>query len=123
MKTLVLVRGLPGSGKSTLASYLKDFEHFENDQYFEADGVYTYDPSKAGDAAKDCFDRVVKAMERGVDIVVSNVFATYWEYKYYVRAAQEHGYRVQKVFCQDEFGSVHDVPEERMASMKNKFIL
>ena len=121
MKRLILIRGVPGSGKTTLARML-GWEHFENDQYFERpDGTYAYDPSEVRAAAESCMARTLEAMGRGVDIVVANTFSRSWEYIPYHEAAAAHGYSVQMVVCQGDFGSIHDIPTERMERFRRDF--
>jgi len=122
-KELFLLRGLPGSGKSTLAKSL-DGIHIEADQYFMEDGVYKFDGSKIKLAHNWCRLRTEHQMEDGIEkIVVSNTFTQEWEMQSYFDMANEYGYKVFSIIVENRHGSqsVHDVPEETLIKMKNRF--
>lgn len=122
MTTLILIRGIPGSGKSTLAKLLAGYEHYENDQFFEQpDGSYAYDPSQVKAAAALCLARTADALSRGANVVVSNTFSRSWEYAPYHALAAQYGIPVQMVVCQGDFGSIHDIPPDRMARFREEF--
>lgn len=128
MKELFLLRGLPGSGKSTLAKSLGGI-HIEADQYFMADGVYTFDGSKIKLAHNYCQSQTQAWMgtngeQVNVDrIVVSNTFTQEWEMNPYYEMAERFGYTVFSLVVENRHGGInnHSVPEEALTRMKNRF--
>jgi predicted kinase len=128
MKTLYIVRGLPGSGKSTFAKTLGG-THFETDNFFMVDGEYKFDGSKIKEAHNWCQNSVNSAMilnnTAGLNetIVVSNTFTQEWEMKPYFDMAETYGYKVFSIIVENRHGGInqHNVPEEVLNSMKNRF--
>lgn len=123
-KVLYIVRGIPGSGKSTFAKQLTS-NVFEADQYFlDINGNYNFDFTKIKDAHKDCQDNVKSAMQSSISkIAVSNTFTQEWEMKVYFDLAKEFGYKVFTIIVENRHGgtNVHNVPEDKVESMKNRF--
>lgn len=117
MKTLFIIRGIPGSGKSTLARHLAG-QHLEADMYFVKDGKYQFDPSKLKEAHAWCRQAVRELMEAGEPTVaVANTFTQLWEMQDYRDLAEEYGYGVFAITCENEFGNVHGVPPDKVAAM------
>jgi len=132
MRTLILLRGLPGSGKSTFANYMFSNNIFEADQYFyDEDRNYNFDASKLYEAHKWCQLRVEHAMEDNLEsngmyfseIVVSNTSTTEKELEPYLKLAKKYDYQVVSLIVENRHGnkSVHNVPEETLLRMKNRF--
>lgn len=127
MNKLIIVRGLPGSGKSTLARELlklgKATAHYEADMFFMIDGKYQFNPAKIKYAHEWCFEAVRHALlTNGENVVVSNTFTQRWEAEKYIQLAKENGIPFQIVTCVGEFGSIHNVPEEAMQKMRERFV-
>lgn len=126
-KILYCVRGVAGSGKSTFAKTL-GCPVYEADQYFidEESGEYKFEPSKIKLAHKWCQLRVEHNMEDGIEkIAVSNTFTQEWEMEPYFEMAKRHGYKVFSLIVENRHGgtNVHEVPEEKVEQMKNRFEL
>jgi predicted kinase len=132
MKTLILLRGLPGSGKSTFANYMFSNNIFEADQYFyDEEGNYNFDASKLHDAHKSCQSRVEQAMGENIlsngkwysEIVLSNTSTTEKELEPYLELAKKYDYQVVSLIVENRHGnkSIHNVPEETLLRMKNRF--
>ncbi len=128
-KMLFLVRGLPGSGKSTLAKTLSPIV-VEADQYFvDGNGNYNFDGSKIKLAHEYCISQTGAWMSTNVDqvnnsrIAVSNTFTQEWELKPYYDLAIKYGYYVTCIVVENRHGntSVHNVPEEKVEQMRNRF--
>jgi len=123
-KVLYIVRGIPGSGKSTFAKQLTS-NVFEADQYFlDGEGNYNFDFTKIKDAHKDCQDNVRSAMQSSISkIAVSNTFTQEWEMEIYFKLAKEFGYKVFTLVVENRHGgtNVHNVPEDKVELMKNRF--
>lgn len=123
-KVLYIVRGVPGSGKSTFAKQLTS-NVFEADQYFlDENGDYKFDFTKIKDAHADCQSNVESAMLSSISkIAVSNTFTQEWEMQHYLDLAKKYGYLVFTVIVENRHGgtNVHDVPENIIDSMKNRF--
>jgi predicted kinase len=125
MKELFLLRGLPGSGKSTLAKSLGG-EHFEADMYFVRDGEYKFDANKLSNAHKWCKVSVEECMNLGYNrVIVSNTFTQEWEMKPYYELAEKYGYKVFSLVVENRHGGIneHNVPEETLSKMENRFQL
>ena len=131
-KILTLVRGLPGSGKSTFANFIwNDYAICEADKFFyDKEGNYNFDATKLRQAHEWCRNQVETRMKDNQnnpqfypEIVVSNTFTTEWEMDYYFTMAKLKGYIVHSVIVENRHGSknIHNVPEEKLEQMKNRF--
>ena len=123
MYTLYLIRGLPGSGKSTLGKLLAGSHSFEADDYFMDEGVYTFEPSKLPDAHALCKLHVFASMKKMIpEIAVCNTFSEQWEVDPYLEMLNEHPvYTAHVIECQNDFGSLHGVPDEAYKAMKDRW--
>ena len=128
-KILYIVRGIPGSGKSTFAKTLGG-THIEADQYFvDVDGNYNFDGGKIKLAHEYCRAQTEAWMRTdgtqvNVDrIVVSNTFTQEWEIKPYFELAKVYGYKVFTIIVENRHGgkNVHEVPEDKIQMMKDRF--
>ena len=124
MSELILIRGLPGSGKSTLAlnRFCRNGYYLvEADMYFYNKGEYKFDPKKLYQAHKWCQERTDLTLGLDYNVVVSNTFTTKKELRPYFTIAKKYGIIPIVILCQDNFGSVHNVPEETMEKMRKRF--
>lgn len=128
MQTLYIIRGLPGAGKSTFANVLAGATkayNFEADRYLINDaGEYDWNPDRVRQAHIQCQRGVLHIMRYyNNDIVLSNTSTTEKEMKPYLDMAAEHGYQVVILIVENRHGgnSVHDVPEETIQRMQNRF--
>lgn len=129
---LILLRGLPGCGKTTLGEVIM-FLPGSNDQnnvisaddfFLDKNGVYNFDPKKLKEAHNDCLLRCVERMKNQLaKIVVANTFTQEWEMDKYFEVANRYNYRVHTVIVENRHKSknVHDVPEDKVEVMKNRF--
>lgn len=122
---LIIIRGLPGSGKSTLAKRLtaqSSAIHLEADMYFiTKDGTYEFDMTKLHLAHKWCIQTAIIMMNNGRDVIVSNTFTKYSEMRPYIDHAREVGAYVSVLRMSNQYGSIHDVPDEVMTKMAERF--
>lgn len=120
---LVLIRGLPGSGKSTIArQYFNDCIHLEADMYFiSPQGVYLFDGTKIRYAHSWCFDTTKILLNNNKSVVVSNTFTTKKEIAPYIEYAKENNIPYIVFRTNHTYGSIHEVPEEAINRMKNRF--
>jgi tRNA uridine 5-carbamoylmethylation protein Kti12 len=128
MQELVIIRGLPGSGKSTLARELTNklvygerSIHLESDMYFMRDNEYKFEAERLHSAHQWCFDRVKVLLKLEWKVVVSNTFTTIKELKPYFELSKELGIVPRIIICNNNYGSIHNVPEETLGKMKNRF--
>lgn len=112
---LTLVRGLPGSGKTELGKklatagmYSKTVIHVEADQFMvDESGQYKFQPDKVKTVNVECIAQAEKFLRMGYDVVVTNVFAQYWEVKPYYDVAAELGIKTILITMQAQFHSEH----------------
>lgn len=124
MQTLTLIRGLPGSGKSTLAEAMADQAntiHFEADMFFMVSGKYAFDKTKLHQAHQWCFTKAGEYLYHAMNVVVSNTFTTQKECQPYIDLAKRMGVHLQIITVQGDYGSIHDVPDETIQKMKQRF--
>ena len=57
----------------------------------------------------------------GRDCVVSNTFTQYWEIEPYLAAARRSNSEVSIHVCKGSYGSTHDVPEDKIEVMKDRW--
>lgn len=121
---LYIITGVPGAGKSTLAkSMIADGladEHFEADMWMVKDNEYCFMPSKLGYCHKLCQGHVEVALQDGYNVIVSNTTLTIREAKPYIEIAQKLGAEIEIIHLTTKFGSIHNVPEEKMEQMEKK---
>lgn len=125
---LILIRGLPGSGKSTLAKTLLKtlnfnfWRHYEADLYFYNErNEYAFDKTKLHEAHKWCLERTDNALFNYYPTIVSNTFTTKKELAPYFRLAKKYDITPTVILCQNQFNSIHNVPEEILLKMKERF--
>jgi predicted kinase len=130
-KDLILLRGLPGSGKTTLAEVILftpnnvSIDVLSADNFFtDENGYYNFDSTKLKEAHSDCELKCAEKMKMGVSrIAVANTFTEDWEMESYYQMADRYGYRVHSVIVENrhEGKNVHNVPDNEIESMKNRF--
>lgn len=132
MKRLIILRGLPGSGKTTFATFLK--RSIQGSKEVCADDCWDYDytdPNTPGftksgieKAHTKCFETVEEYMNEKVEcIILHNTNTTEKEMYKYIQLANENNYQVVSLVVENrhESKSVHNVPEETLERMKNRF--
>jgi len=113
-----------GSGKSHTArklGFLERITHFEADMFFNDNGKYNFNINKLSEAHWWCQDQVAHALSCGASVCVSNTFTTIREMKPYFEMAKKYGLIPNVITCQSKFGNIHDVPEETLKKMENRF--
>ena len=122
---LYLVRGLPGSGKSSFVKHQLHalVNHYEADMYFVDPSTreYKFDFDKLFQAHKWCQDKTQYSLSGGFDTWVSNTFTTKKELRPYFEIAKETDSALVCMTMHGSFKSIHDVPEEAMTRMRNRF--
>lgn len=133
-QTLILIRGLPGSGKSTLATLICEgtlqdvfdeeppyHRQHEADDYFLVKGEYKFEAAKLKEAHETCRLLTRETLRQGHSAVVSNTFTQLWEMQPYFDMAKEFNIPVQVIECKGNFGSIHNVPEEKLEQMRQRW--
>lgn len=123
MSKLTLIRGIPGSGKSTLAKCLPHTRHLEADMFFlDDEGNYNFNPRLLKGAHVWCQLETADALKvKDCQVIVSNTFTQLWEIEPYINLALEHNVRVQIVTCTGKYKSIHNVPEEAIQRLTERF--
>ncbi|PWI34112.1 AAA family ATPase [Vibrio albus] len=118
---LILIRGIPGSGKTTLAKQM-DAELVEADMFFiDKNGEYMFAQERLRDAHLWCQLETKRLLYAGYSVVVANTFIKRWEIKFYAKLADKMGIPVDIIEATGNYASIHDVPEEKIRSMKAQF--
>lgn len=123
MRRIILFRGLPGSGKSTLSASLCE-DVWSADMYFERTGEYLFDREKLFEAHQWCQAHTEKSMIDDVSIIgVANTFTQEFEMQSYFKLAEKYNYQISSVIVENrhEGQNIHDVPEETINKMRERF--
>ncbi len=126
--SLILLRGLPGSGKSTVAAVLSEGKYpvLSIDSYFTdpQTGKYNFEFDKNHLAYKNCEQQTLEQIKAGAyKIFVDNTFTLEWEMEPYFKMAAENSYRLFVLTVENRHGSanVHEIPEEQLRKMAEKY--
>ena len=124
-KYLIIVRGIPGSGKNTFATQLApDSNICTADDFHMKDGIYDWKPRNVKKAHEWCQSKAESLMKRGsTPVVIANTSTTLKELQPYYDLAKRYGYQVFSVIVENRHGgvNVHDVPEETLQKMLERF--
>lgn len=126
MTQLSLIRGIPGSGKSTLAIELaaerRGAAWLEADHFWINDsGEYKFERKRLREAHEWCQEECRKKLGEGMHVYVSNTFTTRWELQPYFDMIQKYEMNPTVILLQNNWGSIHSVPESVLESMKERF--
>jgi len=99
---MIFMRGLPGSGKSHLAAILTrqpglgglDATVISTDDYFVAGKHYLYDHTEIALAHEWNYQRGLKLVGAGIDVVVDNVHNRLWQMAKLARMANSSGWAI-----------------------------
>ena len=95
--------------------------HVEADEFFIDDnGKYEFDATQLPAAHEWCLESARQGMLRSIVVIVSNTFAQNWEMDPYKKLAARYEYDVNVIECQNNFGSVHGVPEEAIQRTRDR---
>lgn len=110
MNKIIVMQGIPGSGKSTLAKKLfADFNEavgnsvvtYSTDDFWMDNGVYRYDPARAGEAHRWNQRRTIEAMQAGTGlIIIDNTNIQKWQAQVYFTLADIYGYEKSVISVQ-----------------------
>lgn len=122
---LYLIRGLPGSGKSYYARIFISADqadvHLEADMYHMVNGVYKFVGDNVYAAHKWCQESTRIFLNNDMGVVISNTFTQKKEIQPYLDMAKDIGVDVKIYRCTQNYGSIHNVPDEVIQKMKARF--
>jgi len=121
--TLFIIRGLPGSGKSTLGKKIAP-RSVAADDFFDRYHKGVFKPELLKNAHSWCKDYVEGLMQlNNNDVAVCNTFTQEWEFQPYIELAKNYDYNVVVMVVENYHGnkSIHNVPEETIEKMRNRF--
>jgi hypothetical protein len=95
--------------------------HLEADMYFMNNGVYKFDMNMLGEAHDWCRHEADYQLDAGKAVIVSNTFTTTRELAPYFHVAKMNNVVPQVILCQGNFGSIHNVPDEALDRMRQRF--
>jgi len=121
-RNLIIIRGLPGSGKTTIAKLLTP-HNVAADEYFEDEkGNYQYDREKLNLAHDWCLHRAKEWMKEEIYLIcVHNTFAQNIHIYPYVFLAKRFDYSLHVIKTEQQFKSIHNVPEKSMQRMRARW--
>ncbi|HPC09524.1 MAG TPA: AAA family ATPase [archaeon] len=122
-KTLIICRGLPGSGKTTFSKLIGK-AICSADDYFMHNGEYCWDKEKIYDAHAWCIKKCERFMKiNALKIIIANTNTTTKEMQPYIELANIYGYDIFTIIVENRHKgkNIHDVPEETIEKMKNRF--
>lgn len=128
-KILFLLRHIPGAGSSTTARILSENDKYPifaaDDYFYDDNSVYNFDVNKLNIAHKTCINNVELFMHKTNRIFVTNTFTTEKELKPYYQLAEKYGFNVISLIVENRHNgeSIHNVPEETIKKMKNRFAI
>lgn len=130
-KVMIILRGLPGSGKSTFAEWLVDGNRYGGTTICCADewmvnsgGIYQFDPKKLGFCHKKAQEQAEHCCGEGYHtVIIANTNTKRDEMKPYLDIAEKYGYTVFVLTVNNMHGSksVHNVPDESLQKMRDRF--
>lgn len=90
--------------------------------FFTQNGVYKFNQDQLREAHQWCQDQIDMLMTQGTEsVAVSNTFTEEWEMQPYRDMAEKHGYTVFTISCENNFESVHNVPESVIVRMNTRW--
>ena len=118
---LRIVRGIPGSGKSTWAKKMFKSVMLENDMFCMKNDKYMFDAELHIDRIKDCENFTEQFLAKDMDVVVVNTFVKGEYMNPYFALAFKYKAQVEVYTVVGDFGSIHDVPDDIIQSMKDSW--
>lgn len=125
--TLTVIIGPAGFGKSTLALKLQRENStgtlmfiYEADQWMmEDDGKYKFDPTKLAYCHRMCQQNTELSLSDGHHVIVSNTTLRRKDLNVYLDIAERQNAKVRVIRMTKEYGSIHNVPPDKIEQMKH----
>ena len=122
---LYIVRGAADSNRDQIAKQLV-VEHngvqIEADDYFVADGVYTFNPFKLEQAHQWCLNQVKMHLRAGRNVILSNTSTELWEFKPYMEYCNRVGISFDIFYCLEKGTNKYNTPDKACVKQRKRFM-
>lgn len=98
------------------------FDFVESDMFMTNEaGEYEFKADRLSEVHSRCLSAATDIAMTGKDFAVSNTFTKLWEMENYIELAQKFGYNVVSMVCRGGYKNVHNVPDEKVKQMMERF--
>lgn len=104
-----------------MARAMREFEHYEADQFFEQSGEYSYDARSIAVAHEWCQTQTFKALANGKRVVVSNTFTLRAELEPYFHMCKRFWICPVVIEAKGTWSNVHGVPAAVIEQMRKRW--